>query len=282
MTRRGALRALGRALLALALAVPGAAAGQGEREGPSPLAPEGAEAAIEGERVLARLSQTNVAITTGFTGSEIFIYGAIRREAPAPEGPLDVIVALTGPSRPVTIRQKERVFGIWVNGPGVEIDAAPSFYAVASTRPLDEILSYTDDLRHRIRLDSAIRLIDAPDWLGAERDTYRAALARLRRDDGLYNEHPRGVTLIEGTLFETRVALPADVTEGAYEARVFLMRERAVIDHDRTTIEVRKVGLERLIDAFARESAVLYGLASVAVALAAGWGASALVRWLAP
>jgi uncharacterized protein (TIGR02186 family) len=267
--------------LAAALAAP-ASAQDGEREGPSPLAPEGEAPKVEGERVIARLSQTNVAITTGFSGSEIFIYGAIRREAPAPEGPLDVIVAVTGPSQPVTIRRKERVLGVWVNGPGVEIDAAPAFYAVASTRPLREILSYTDDLRHRIGLSEVIRLIDAPDWLVEGRRDYLDALVRLRRGQGLYFIDPDGVALVEGTLFETSVALPADVTEGAYEARVFLLRERAVIDVSRATIEVRKVGLERFIDLFAHRHAALYGLASVALALMAGWGASALVRWLAP
>ncbi len=72
------------------------------------------------ERVIAGLSQTHVSITTDFSGSEIFIYGAIAREAPRPKGwPLDIIVAVTGPSQPVIVRKKDRHFGIWINGPGV-------------------------------------------------------------------------------------------------------------------------------------------------------------------
>ena len=103
------------------------------------------------ETVVAGLSQTQVSITTWFTGSEIFIYGAIKREAPAPESwPLDVIVAVTGPPKPAIVRKKERRFGIWVNDAGVKVDAAPSLYAVSTTGPLREILSFTDDLRHRI------------------------------------------------------------------------------------------------------------------------------------
>ena len=67
----------------------------------APLAPVAAPGAAPGdteETVIAGLSQSHVSITTDFSGSEIFVYGAIKREAPVPKGwPLDVIIAATGP-----------------------------------------------------------------------------------------------------------------------------------------------------------------------------------------
>lgn len=239
--------------------------------------PAGAE-----ERVIARLSQSQVAITTDFTGSEIFVYGAISRAAPAPEGPLDIIVAVTGPSTPVVVRRKERRWGVWVNGPAVQIDAAPSFYAVASTRPLREVISFTDDMRHRVAIEEMIRLIDAPDWLQDDRTAFREAVIRVRKDDGLYFVDADGVSTVERTLFEATIELPANLVEGTFRARVLLLRGKEVIDVFDTSLPVQKVGLERLLYELSRNQPVLYGMAAVLVALFAGWGASALFRYFLP
>jgi uncharacterized protein (TIGR02186 family) len=252
------LRALGAILLWLAAAAPAAA-----------------------EEVVAALSQTRVAITTSFQGSEIFIYGAIRRTAPPPEGALDVIVAVNGPSAPVIVRKKERRFGIWVNDEGVRVDAAPSFYAVASTRPLEKAVSHVEDLRHKIGLEHAVRLIGETHYERYPED-YREAVIRLREDAGLYFEDPGGVRMRAETLFSTSIDLPAQLVEGDYRARIFLLRDREVIDIDEREIAVRKVGLERWIYTMSREQSLIYGLLSIAVALAAGWLASTFFRIFFP
>lgn len=109
--------------------------------------------AARGESVVLGLSHEQVAITATFDGSEILIFGAVKRDAPPPDVPLDVVIAISGPSEPMMVRKKDRRFGIWVNSEAVEIDVAPSFYAVATTRPLAQALSQTDDLRYRISLD---------------------------------------------------------------------------------------------------------------------------------
>ena len=86
------------------------------------------------------------------------------------------------------------------------------------------------------------------------------------------------VTLREQTLFDTRIALPANLTEGAYPTRIFLTRQGRVVSQHATVIDVRKVGLERWLYGMSREQPLLYGLMSIALAIAAGWGASAAFR----
>ncbi len=230
------------------------------------------------EDIVAGLSQSHVSITTDFSGSEIFIYGAVKREAPIPEGPpLDVIVVVIGPSEPVAVRRKQRSFGIWVNGPAVQVDSAPSFYAVATTRPFRDVISYTDDLRYRVGLDHAVRLIgDTSDEVYPEE--YRKAVVRLRTAEGLYFEDSGAVTVTDETLFQTEVRLPANLVEGAYDARIFLLRDKQVISEYTATIQVEKVGLERWIYNLSQQQPALYGLLSIAIALAAGWLASTFFR----
>ena len=108
-------------------------------------------ASADGPRVIASLSQNAVSITTDFSGSEIFVYGAIERERPVDEtdNDLGVIITVLGPSSPVTVRKKDRVFGIWANSESAVIDSAPSFYALASTAPLGDILSEAENRRVR-------------------------------------------------------------------------------------------------------------------------------------
>ncbi len=232
------------------------------------------------EKVVAGLSQTRVAITTVFSGSEIFIYGAVKRSSPPPEDErLDVIVTVTGPLEPVVVRRKERVMGVWVNGEGIQVDAAPSFYAVATTGPFREVISWTDDMRYEVGLEQLVRLIGTPGDIEYPEE-YRQAAIRLRRDAGLYTQLPGAVKLTEQTLFETRIRLPANLFEGDYRARIFLLRDREVVDVFEDSIQVRKVGLERWIYAMAHEQSALYGLGSILLALGAGWAASTAFRMM--
>ncbi|MCU0853937.1 MAG: TIGR02186 family protein [Rhodobacteraceae bacterium] len=229
------------------------------------------------EEVVAALSQNRVSIDTNFDGSEILIFGAIKRETPAPEGPLHVVITVEGPSDPVVVRRKSRVLGIWVNAEQVEIDRAPAFYAVATSGPWDKVISDTEDLRHRISIARAIRSVGAE---VTDSPNFTEALIRLRLRQGLYQTDIGAVRLTDATLFQTSVALPANLTEGNYTVRFLLTRDAKVIDAQETTIFVRKVGLERFIFALAHEQPLLYGLLSLAIAVGAGWGASAAFRYL--
>lgn len=233
------------------------------------------------ERILAALSQNAVGITADFTGSEIFVYGAVERNRIADERDdgIQIIVAVTGPDQRVIIRKKSRKLGIWVNDASVEIDRAPSFYAVATSGPLDQILTETSDLRHRITIDKAIRLVGEARNVGDPAE-FSDAIIRLRRASGIYFEQIGGVSIIERMLFQTRIQLPANIVEGDYQAKVYLLRNGRVVDDFATTIKVRKVGLERWIYNLAHEHSLLYGILSILVALLAGWGASEIFRQL--
>lgn len=229
------------------------------------------------EEVVMGLSQSSISITTNFAGSDILIFGAIKREEAIPAGDLDVIVTIAGPSTPLTIRRKTRVLGLWINTDSVEIDSAPSFYAVATSGPVAEVLSQTDDLRHRISIPLAIRSVGAPETVG-DAQTFTEALIRIRSDNHLYKLLEGSVEVQEQTLFRSSISLPANLTEGDYRTRIFLAREGEVIAQYETVIDVRKVGLERYLFTLAHQQPLLYGLMSLAIAILAGWGASAIFR----
>ncbi len=231
------------------------------------------------EEVVLGLSRDKVAITATFDGSEILVFGAVKREAPIPADPLDVIVAVAGPSKPVVVRRKERRFGIWVNTDSVEVDRAPSFYAIATSGPLDQVLSNVEDLRHKVSIPRAIRSVGAASAT-VDPAAFTEAIIRIRKANGAYSLQEDAVSIDEQTLFRTSIKMPSNLTEGAYKTRIFLTRGGQVVSVYETTIGVQKVGLERWVFNLSRERPLIYGLMSLAIAIAAGWGASAAFRMI--
>ena len=235
---------------------------------------------LQAEELVAQLSKDEVAITANFDGSEIFIYGAIKRDSPPiPDSALEVLITVAGPEKPIYVRRKSKKALIWVNTDTVGVDSAPSFYAVASTGKLKEVINDTEDLRHKISINKAIRSVGNHEKIKNAED-FTEALIRIRQKTNLYQDLDRSISLIDNTLFATNITLPSNLIEGEYKIRFFLIRDGKILDSFLTTIPVNKVGLERWIFDLSRESPLIYGLLSLFIAISAGWVASTTFRYI--
>ena len=229
------------------------------------------------ESVVIGMDKEKVAITAKFDGSQILLFGAVKRDKPAPIGDIQIIVSIAGPSEPISVHKKSKVFGIWMNTDTVEVDSAPSFYAVATSTDFSSTINDTDDLRYKVSIPRAIRSVSASlDVLDTA--SFSDAVIRIRSEKGLYQLLENTVDIDEQTLFRTSIHMPGDISDGDYTARILLTRNGNVIDEFSTIIDVRKVGLERFLFNLSRENPLLYGLMSIAIAIFAGWAASLLFR----
>jgi uncharacterized protein (TIGR02186 family) len=128
-----------------------------------------------------------------------------------------------------------------------------------------------------VSINRAIRSVGAPmNILDAQ--SFTDAVIRIREANGLYTLQEGSVSIDQQTLFRTSINMPANLTEGDYSTRIFITRDGAVVDQLSTTIDVRKVGLERFLFSLSREQPLLYGLMSLAIAIFAGWAASAVFQ----
>lgn len=229
---------------------------------------------LRAEKIVLGLSQDSVSITASFDGDDILIFGAVSRDAPEPmdQGGLGVIITVSGPDLPVSVFRKARRLGIWINTDEVEVDRAPSFYAVATSGPLRDVLRDTADLRNSITIPRAIRSVGST---MSDSEAFTQALIRIRTKESLYQMQEGAVDLEQDTLFRTSFRLPSNLIEGDYLARIFLTRGGRLIDEHSTVIPVQKVGLERWLFKLAHEEPFLYGLLSLVLAVGAGWAASA-------
>jgi uncharacterized protein (TIGR02186 family) len=218
------------------------------------------------------LSSRLIAITTAFAGTQVLLYGA----APGREGEIAVVVR--GPARDITVRRKSRVGPIWVNTSALEFQGVPSFYAVAASVPLAELAGDGALARHELGADR-LRLTAADEgWSEGEVAAFRAALVRNQQRTGLFSAEPGTVSFLGDTLFRTRIVFPANVPPGDYQVQVFQFADGEVVGAQTSTLEIAKMGIEAELYEYSLNRPALYGLASILLALAAGWGANALFR----
>ena len=221
--------------------------------------------------LVADLSDHLVAITAGFAGADVLMFGAV-------EEPGDVVMIVKGPSERVSMHRKSWVGGIWINTATMTFKEVPSFYAIASSRPLDEIASETLLARHEMGVD---RLkLELPRGKASPNlaQEWRRALVRNKQRDGLYSAEVAKISFLGDRLFRSRVQFPANVPTGTYRVDVFLLKDNRVISAQTTPLIISKIGVQADIFDFAHEQSALYGIIAIFVALMAGWLAHVAFR----
>jgi len=221
--------------------------------------------------LVADLSHHLVAITTGFTGANVLLFGAT-------DGPGDIVIVIRGPARDVAVRRKERFGPVWVNATNVTMHDVPSYYRMASTRPLDELAPEFLLQRYQIGLQNIRLEANKADLSAAETKDFREALIRLKGGQGLYGEDLGAVNLMANRLFRTELHFPADVPTGTYLVEVYLFRNGAVTAAEIVPFTVSKIGPAADIYDLAQQHGIIYGLLAVITAILAGYGASAVFR----
>jgi len=234
-----------------------------------------------GERLIASLSNHRVMVTSSFTGDELVLFGTIEPDAATVQrrGGYDIVVTVTGPRQTLVTFRKERVLGIWVNVDYRVFENAPAYLVVLSNRPLEAIANGETLRRLQVGLNNiplpqraSVNIADS-----ASDDPFRQAFLRIKGAQDLYREVTTGVTFI-GRLYRAPIPLPADVPVGDYEVDVKLFADGALIARTTTALEVYKAGFEQVVVSFANNHGILYGLATVMMALATGWFASVVFR----
>ena len=226
------------------------------------------------DSVIGGLSTQNVSINTTFTGSDILIFGTIKRSNSEKIMPSDIIIEVFGPETQITVRKKKRKFGIWVNSDPIKINNSPSFYSIVSTNKLDDILKKSKQSNLKIGRSQFFDSKNSdPNYIEAIN-----AQLRIKNNEGYYNFNNSPIKLKETSLFSASIALPANLTEGDYKTKIHLVQEGKVTDTSVDTIQVRKVGLEKWVYKTAHNSPLFYGIFSVLLALFSGWGASIIFR----
>lgn len=226
--------------------------------------------------LVPEISQHEVQVRQGFTGADLLLFGAIL----TPEGAraaeeYDIVVLLEGPVRSIIVREKQQIAGVWVNATSTEFRSAPSFFAVASSRPVREIVDNKTAAIYELGLGwlqlSPIGVIDPKEQL-----RFSKGLVDLMRRKGLYQQNEGAVQISGQVLYQARIALPSNVQTGTYTAETFAIRKGRVVTSAITRVTVRKEGFERFVATSADQFGFYYGLFAVLMSVGMGWIAGRL------
>jgi uncharacterized protein (TIGR02186 family) len=229
-------------------------------------------------KLVPDVSQSRIDIQYSFTGAELLLFGAIVYPGGRPprEG-AEIVVVVKGPVQPLVLREKKKVAGIWMNVESARFRSAPAFYAVASSRPLSQMV----DERTAAIYELGLQNLQLSPGTGAAPDVQRrfeAGLIDLMQRHQLFFEDPKGVQISEGVLYRARVNIPARVPVGNYTAETFLIRDGRVLAGAVRDIRIEKLGFERFVATAAERWSLTYGLVAVALSLFFGWSASIFFR----
>lgn len=227
------------------------------------------------------VSQRDIEIAYSFTGAELLLFGAILYpgEGGRSRRPADVVVVVKGPTELILVREKQKVAGIWVNAERARYRSAPSFFAVASSRPVAKLVDERTRAIYELGLDT-LQLSPASGMAAAEQARFASGLVDLKRRAGLYYEDPKAVEITDGVLYRARVTIPARVPVGRFTAETFLIRDGRVLAAAVRDIDVRKAGFERFVARAADQNEFAYGLVAVLLSVGLGWLAGYFARRL--
>ncbi|MEO9612929.1 MAG: TIGR02186 family protein [Nitratireductor sp.] len=254
------------AVLSLLLAVAGAQA-----QGPVTRAEPEPPANVESIQI--GLSTDRISITSDFSGADLTIFGALDNADPLinRQGRYDVIVVLEGPARPVMVRRKQRILGVWMNTQSEIFVNVPVSYSVATTRVPQDI---TDPINYRQLALGADNIYIEP--LDKDVDTatvkeFEAALRQLKKTTGLYSERIGGVQFLTQSLFRATLTLAPNVPVGTHKARAFLFRNGIFIKENSAQLVIVKAGFEQSVFRLAHEYSLFYGIFAAVLAVFTGW-----------
>jgi uncharacterized protein (TIGR02186 family) len=227
-------------------------------------------------RLVTDVSDTQIEIAYSFTGAKLLLFGAILyppRQKPRPD--TQIVVVVKGPPETVVLREKAKIGGIWINHATARFRQAPSFYAVASARPIDDFVPFPVAWRFGLGVSNLPLEQDGGDSL-AERQRFRDGFLTLKRSANLYSEHPDAVSIREGVLYRAEVPVPPRVPTGLFTAETYLVRNGKVIAAATREIIIDKTGFERLVAVSAVRHPLIYGATAVALSLLLGLFAALL------
>lgn len=215
------------------------------------------------------LSKPMVAITTGFTGADILLFGVTDGEG-------DVVVVVRGPQLDTIVRRKHRLAGVWVNKDNIKFKQVPGFYGLASNRPIAEFAPLAVRKEHQIG-PGFITMVPGETSFSPKRiGLFKDALIRNKQRQGLYSLEPEKLTFLGNGLFRTTLKFPANVTIGTYGIEVYQFRGKKLLNRRTTLLEVRKIGFEAGVFNFAHRHSLAYGVIAILIAAMAGW----LANWV--
>ena len=222
------------------------------------------------ENLIAEFLDNQIDMDVGFTGEKLSYFGAL-------DTPGDLVIIVTGPRKKIKVLKKEKKVWLWINSKSRIFSDVPTYYFVASSKPLSQIKNDSFLKINQIGLKN-LRFEGAEEIEDEGRLEWREGIIQSMKKIGNYNSSNGKIEIIDNRLFKTEISFPSDISEGTYIVDTLLLNKEKVIGSKRSFINVSKSGLGEKVYLFATKNSLIYGAFAVLMAMLFGFLVNELIR----
>ncbi len=225
----------------------------------------------------AKANHDHITIDFFYHGSSV----SIRGES---DPGVDLIIKMTSPEGHHVLKQKGKVAGLlWMNVGQLKFENTPNFYAVYSSKKLEDILTQEEREKYTLGYAALQKHVEISPVANAEEK------AKWFEEFVRYQENSHVYTASDGKITTTMNAKgnqeyyiltdwPYQAAPGDYIVTVYAVKNGKVIEQAESKVNVEQVGTVKMLAGMARNSAAFYGILSIGIALGAGFGVGLVFR----
>jgi len=225
----------------------------------------------------ARANHDHISIDFFYHGSAVGIMGE------ADPG-VDLVIKMTDRAGHHVMKQKGKVGGLlWMNVGMLNFERTPNFYAVHSTRKLEDILSPDEMEKYTLGYPALEKQVEVkPVADEAEKAKWFSEFVKYKEDSRVYASSYGKITTSAANNdrmeYSIQTDWPYQASPGDYFVTVYAVRNGKVVEQAETKVNVEQVGTVKALATMAKSNAAFYGILSIAVALGAGFGVGMVFR----
>ncbi|MCX8515637.1 MAG: TIGR02186 family protein, partial [Alphaproteobacteria bacterium] len=211
-----------------------------------------------------------------FRGEQIFVSGELS------DPQQDVVATLTGPEVSVELWQKQRMFGVWVNGRKRFFTSIPSYYFWATSN--EQSVNYFLPLEKYLLLvgENALSETFYDRLSNNQSDTekiYSNGLLQTLSARKNYFVKPMPISKVNNQFYFVAPITPESPI-GRYHLNVYYLMNKHLVGTRQAIVIVDKTGIEEKVSNFAKKNSLLYGLVAIMIAGAFGYGSSLIYGYV--
>lgn len=229
----------------------------------------GAKASAE---LTVKANHDHIKIDFLYHGSTVSVKGTSDTGA-------DLVIKIASPEGHEVLKQKGKVAGfLWMNTGTLNFERTPNLYSIYSTKKIEDILSAEEADKYVIGYPALSRHIEiTPSSSADERSKWFNEFVKYKESSNLYGSSYGHITTSakgDKQSYYILTAWPYQAPPGDYLVTVYAVKDKKVIEKAEASVNVEQIGIIKALAGMAKNDAAWYGIVSIMVALAAGFGVS--------
>jgi len=226
--------------------------------------------------ITAVLSPDHISVNSLYHGGKLEISGETAADS-------EVIIKITSAEKKVHLRKKGKAGGVlWMNVGELEFSPVSDVFLVYSTGDIDKILSKDQQDKYVLGYGALKRNISVePVENEADKEKWVDEFIKLKQKNKIYGEFTGQIkTMAEGAKKTYTLAIdwPYQAPPQDYNISVYEVKDDAVQGQAEAVLKIEKVGALKFISDMAFHKEVIYGIASILIAIAAGFIVSVIFK----